>query len=402
MIGDRYEIQQQLGKKAGRQTLLAIDRRTHQPVVLKRLTFSPDFGWDDLKLFEREIEALRSLCHPCIPRYLDHFELDLPDSKSFVLVQSYVNGRSLEDYLKAGRRFTEPDLKQLAHALLTILSYLHGQHPPVIHRDIKPSNILLSDRAGNSLGQVYLVDFGSVQTLAARAGGTMTIVGTYGYMPPEQFGGRATAASDLYSLGASLIYLATGKHPADLPQKQLRLQFESLANLNLDLVKWLRRMVEPGLNERFTSANHALQSLLQPPDTTYDRAQLPVSRNQPAVEKPPDSKVVLIKRAGWIDILVPESSEVQGSAQPAYTRLYIDNQEISLHSAFGHDLPPGFRPAIVGLECCHSSALNPGSVRILTTRHTYSLGENGSLSPAELNWLADELSEWLGLPIVQS
>jgi len=220
---DRYQIQQQLGKKAGRQTFLAIDNETQQPVVIKLLSFNKDFEWDDLKLFEREAETLKSLNHPAIPCYLDFFEVDLPHSKGVALVQSYIPAKSLEAQLKAGRRFSEPEVKQLAIALLEILSYLHSQQPPVIHRDIKPSNILLGERSGNFVGQVYLVDFGSVQTLAATEGGTITVVGTYGYMPPEQFGGRAVPASDLYSLGATLIYLTTGKHPAELPQINLKL-----------------------------------------------------------------------------------------------------------------------------------------------------------------------------------
>ncbi|MHC5829679.1 MAG: serine/threonine protein kinase, partial [Nostoc sp.] len=122
-------------------------------------------------------------------------------------------------YLQTGRTFTEAEVKQIAKAVLEILVYLHGLYPPVIHRDIKPSNILLGDRSGNSVGQLYLVDFGSVQTVLATETGTRTVVGTYGYMPPEQFGGRTVAASDLYSLGATLIYLVTGTYPADLPQK---------------------------------------------------------------------------------------------------------------------------------------------------------------------------------------
>ncbi len=197
ILGDRYEVQQQLAKKAGRRTLLARDLETQELVVVKLLTFGSDFEWNDLKLFEREAETLKALTHPCIPRYLNFFELDSANGKGFALVQTYVAGKSLEEHLKAGRTFSEAEIKQLAKALLSILIYLHGQKPPVIHRDIKPSNILLTARSGDSAAQVYLVDFGSVQTLAAREGGTMTIVGTYGYMPPEQFGdgGQAPACA---------------------------------------------------------------------------------------------------------------------------------------------------------------------------------------------------------------
>ncbi len=262
--GDRYSLQQRLGKKAGRQTLLARDKETQKLVVIKLLTFSNDFNWDDLKLFERETETLKSLTHPAIPRYLDSFELRTANGKGFALVQSYINAQSLEEHLKAGRTFSEGEIKQLAKALSKILTYLHGQKPPVIHRDIKPSNILLTNRSGNSVGQVYLVDFGSVQTLATQEGKTVTVVGTYGYMPPEQFGGRAVPASDLYSLGATLIALATKAHPADLPQKDMRIQFEQVAHLSPHLVDWLNQMIEPSLERRLSSAELALQALVQP------------------------------------------------------------------------------------------------------------------------------------------
>jgi len=226
---DRYTISKQLGKNAGRQTLLAHDRQTNQPVVIKLLTFDQDFEWDDLKLFEREAETLKALSHPNIPQYLDFFEIASASTKQLALVQSYVEGRSLEDYLKAGRKFSGAEIREIGKALLHILVYLHGRQPPVVHRDIKPSNIILGDRSGNSVGQVFLVDFGSVQTLATQEGQTVTIVGTYGYMPPEQFSGRTVPASDLYSVGTTLIALATGSHPADLPQTNLQIQFEKTA-----------------------------------------------------------------------------------------------------------------------------------------------------------------------------
>lgn len=130
---------------------------------------------------------------------MDSFKVDLADSKGFGLVQTYIPAKSLEEHLQEGRTFSETEVKQIAKALLEVLTYLHSRQPAVIHRDIKPSNILLSDRSGNHLGEVYLVDFGAVKTTAQQQGGTMTVVGTYGYMAQEQFGGRAVPASDLYS-----------------------------------------------------------------------------------------------------------------------------------------------------------------------------------------------------------
>jgi serine/threonine protein kinase len=263
-LTERYIPQLCLGRKAGRQTWLAIDRVTGNPVVVKKLSFGRDFLWDDLKLFEREAQTLKSIDHPAIPTYLDFFDLESEEDQGFALVQSYIDARSLEEHVKSGRRFSEADLKEIAIQVLEILDYLHHCQPPVIHRDIKPSNILLAE-SDVGVGLVYLVDFGSVQSLAAREGSTITIVGTYGYMPPEQFGGRTYPTSDFYSLGATLIYLATGKHPADIPQgKDLRLNFEPLANLSLEMTEWIREMIHPLADERPNSARSAIQHLSNP------------------------------------------------------------------------------------------------------------------------------------------
>ena len=298
ILSDRYEVQQLLGKKAGRRTLLARDLQTQELVVIKLLSFSSDFEWDSLKLFEREAETLKNLAHPLIPRYLKYFEVNLPTIKGFALVQTYIPAQTLEQCLQTGRTFTEAEVKQIAKALLEILVYLHELHPPVIHRDIKPSNILLGERSGNSVGQVYLVDFGSVQTVLASETGTRTVVGTYGYMPPEQFGGRTVAASDLYSLGATLIYLVTGTHPADLPQKDFRIQFEQLANLSPSFSNWLKWMIEPSLERRLSSASAALAALEKPQPTN-----LPTF----VVGKPDGSKIQLTRNGDSLEIIVPSA-----------------------------------------------------------------------------------------------
>ncbi|EAW43536.1 serine/threonine kinase [Nodularia spumigena CCY9414] len=304
-FASRYEVQQLLGKKSGRRSLLAKDQVTGELVVVKLLSFNSDFEWDDLKLFEREAETLKSLSHPAIPRYLDYFEVNSPTIKGFALVQSYIPAQTLEKYLQAGRTFTEAEVKQVATAVLEILIYLHGLHPAVIHRDLKPSNILLGERSGNSVGQVYLVDFGSVQTVLAAEGGTRTVVGTYGYMPPEQFGGRTVRASDLYSLGATLIYLITGKHPADLPQKDFRIQFEQLTHLSPGLTRWLQWMTEPSLERRFSSAVEALNALNE------SDLSSPYALN---IVKPAGSKIQLTKNWGhrltrWLQSMTEPSLE---------------------------------------------------------------------------------------------
>jgi len=444
----QYEIIHQLAKKAGRRTLLARDRKTENLVVVKLLSFASDFDWDALKLFEREAKILQAISHPAIPRYLDYYELDLNNgNKGFALVQTYISAKSLEAYLKSGRSFDEAQVKQLAQAGLEILTYLHGRQPPIIHRDIKPSNILLGDRSGNSIGQVYLVDFGSVQTLAAKEGGTMTIVGTYGYMPPEQFGDRTVPASDLYSLGTTLTYLVTGTHPADLPQKDGRIQFEPFTNLSLEFTQWLQRMVEPSLDRRFISAENALQELLQPPSTKI----IPSTFKQPI-----DSKVKLTKKADVLEILLPPKgwnfglgftaafttfynlilipatgivfSPSFGIGNPLLLliigclwygnyillsgvfkyllkriRLKISSQHIALtHEILGwkyRQILNTSKQDVTALKLIYGYHGNRRHMNIWIGKNRYELWGDSILTEPEMEWLAQELSAYLGIDI---
>ncbi|MBV6627136.1 MAG: serine/threonine protein kinase [Rivularia sp. (in: Bacteria)] len=298
ILGSRYSIREQLGKKPGRYTYLALDEATHDSVVVKLLKFDSDFEWDSLKLFEREAEILRNLSHPFIPQYLDYFEVDSAQTKGFALVQSYIDAKSLEEQVKTGRTFNEAELKEIAEKILNILIHLHQLKPAIVHRDIKPSNILLTNRSGNSVGEVYLVDFGSVQNITVVENATLTVVGTYGYMSPEHFGGRAVPTSDLYSLGATLLYLATGIHPADFPQKDLQIQFEDKTQLSQHFASWLKKVLEPSQEKRFNSAAAALTAL-QKPEIVNQNIE-----NNLGI-KPVDTKIHLNKSADNIEVFKP-------------------------------------------------------------------------------------------------
>lgn len=447
LLGERYAIQRQLGQQTGRKTFLARDLQTQELVVVKILSLGSDFEWQDLKLFEREAETLKALSHPAIPRYLDYLELDSPNSKGFALVQSYVEGKTLEEHLKAGRTFSEAEVKELAKSLLEILAYLHEHQPPVIHRDIKPSNILLTNRSGNSVGQVYLVDFGSVQTLAAKEGGTITVVGTYGYMPPEQFGGRAVPASDIYSLGATLIYLITGLHPTELPQKDFCIQFQQVTNIEPALADWLQWMTEPSLDKRLPSASKALETLSKP----RIRKKLNLS-----ARKPRDSEVELTKTDDFIEILIPPRGLTFGAIAlisgliplsfwglvflyfKLHTiipgamihliaialiclivsrlilfvfrqfRLRIDDDKIHFtNEMFGLKWNRFRSPSkrnisklelIANQERGYLNSLN-NRIIIWSGNQKYELDWKVRLNESEITWLASELSNWLELPI---
>ncbi len=258
ILQNRYKLQRQLSKNPIRQTWLATDctqEDANSLVVIKLLAFGGQVQWENLKLFEREIQILRQLNHLRIPVYLDHFCLD-DRILCYGLVQEYIPGSSLQELLNQGKKFTEQQIRKIAVDVLKILIYLHQINPAVLHRDIKPSNLIWGED-----DRIYLIDFGAVQDRAVSDRATFTIVGTYGYTPLEQFGGRAVPASDLYGLGMTLIHLLTGIAPADLPVRDLRIQFSDSLSVSPSLIYWLEQLVEPAVERRFSSARSALEAL---------------------------------------------------------------------------------------------------------------------------------------------
>jgi serine/threonine protein kinase len=250
--------------------------------------------WEEFKLFEREASVLKQLNHPCIPKYRDYFSLDKQMGVGlcwFGLVQDYIPGYSLQQLLDSGRHLTEVQVRSLATQVLEILTYLHGLNPPVLHRDIKPSNLIVGKDKG-----IYLVDFGAVADPTAVEGATFTVVGTAGYAPLEQFYGKAVPASDLYALGATLIHLLTGTAPADLPQSNLRIQFQKQVSLDPSFIRWIESLTEPDLDHRFVSAVQAIEALLTGQSRGY---------SERTSHKPPDSCVRLRKSPKQLVIQLP-------------------------------------------------------------------------------------------------
>ncbi|HWM86576.1 MAG TPA: protein kinase, partial [Kofleriaceae bacterium] len=199
--------------------------------------------------------TLRQLRHFQIPRFVDDFVAGQGKATSLVLVQEFVDGENLAEEM-AARRYTEIEVVDLLIEMLGILRYLHGLSPPVVHRDIKPSNVMR--RRGD--GRLVLVDFGSVKSvLADEVIGGSTVAGTFGFMAPEQFHGKASPASDLYSLAMMALVLLSRRDPADLVDAEHRLDWKRHVRLHRDtealLDRWLqadpaRRADQAGAEEQ--------------------------------------------------------------------------------------------------------------------------------------------------------
>ncbi len=213
IIAQKYRIINILGEGGSGITYLAENLQNNKTVALKALSLHRMTDWKAMELFEREAKILAQLNHRAIPDYLEYFDVDTDGEKHFYIAQQLAPGDSLAKLVENNWRTNEQQIKNIAKQILEILIYLHSLTPPVTHRDIKPQNIIYDNE------KVFLVDFGAVQdTYYNTFMRGSTVVGTYGYMAPEQFRGQAVPATDLYGLGATLLFLLTHRSPQIFPR----------------------------------------------------------------------------------------------------------------------------------------------------------------------------------------
>jgi serine/threonine protein kinase len=256
-----YNIIGILGEGGSGVTYRALDTKNQQLVALKALSLHQIDDWKAIELFEREAKVLSTLDRDGIPKYLDYFTTDLDGDRYFYIVQELAPGKNLLEWMRSGWRVNEAEVKAITIQILEILIYLHRHYPPIVHRDLKPSNIIKTED-----GKIFLVDFGAVQqTYHDTFLRGSTVVGTYGYMAPEQFRGQAVPATDLYGLGATILHLLTHRSPAEIPQDGLRLNFRDRLQVSSSFADWLERMLEPDVSSRFSSSTKALEVLKTPP-----------------------------------------------------------------------------------------------------------------------------------------
>lgn len=215
-----YEILSTLGKGGMGAVYEAVDVQSGQRVAVKALNPQLALAEGFRERFEAEIESLKTLRHEGIVRLYGYGEQDGVLFYSMELV----DGTSLEDEIKAGRRFQWREVTDIAIQLCLALKHAHDHG--VVHRDIKPANILITPD-----DQVKLADFGIARlfgsTQLTTAGG---VLGTADYMAPEQADGRpVTARCDQYSLGGVMYALLAGRPPFRAKTLPEMLQFQRFA-----------------------------------------------------------------------------------------------------------------------------------------------------------------------------
>lgn len=224
-------------------------------VALKELVFSLVPGAEELDAFEREAKLLQALSHPRIPKFLKSFTVGQGVSTRLYLAQQFVTGQSLTKRLEH-EHFDEASASALAKQALEVLAYLHERSPLVVHRDVKPDNFIWG-----ADGELALVDFGAARVVRSAGTHRATLVGTFGYMAPEQLGGTVDARSDLYGLGATLVHLLTRTPPERLMNSGMQLEFRQHVNVSVQFERFLARLVAQRPEERFSSARQALAAL---------------------------------------------------------------------------------------------------------------------------------------------
>ncbi len=325
----RYRILKALGRGGFGKTFLAIDEdRLQAKCVIKQ--FSPQIkGTKSLEkaitLFEQEALRLYELGeHPYIPDLLAYFEHE----QRLYLVQQFVEGQTLVQELAQYGTFNEQKIREVLVGLLPILKFVHDRN--VIHRDITPSNIIRRKIDG----KLVLIDFGVAKLMNDESFGVPgTKIGTEGYAPIEQLrNGRAYPASDIYSLGATCLFLLTRTKPEDLydPLRGIWLWRERLLqeqrSLSEPLGKMLDRMVRDLVMERYATAAEAMRDLrsllngapLSPPPTYHipaapeSHSNLPPSSAQTDDHAPPQNSGMSVTQS---DVSAQRPTSAPGNSQ---------------------------------------------------------------------------------------
>ena len=285
IIGSTYEIVRQLGVGGGGTVYLARHLRLNKQVVLKvdrrQITTKPE-------LLRREVDVLKDLKHPYIPQVYDFFS----DGERVYTAMDYVDGESLDKALKRGERFSQAQViawgKQLLQALVYLHSPTHGNPPHgYVHSDIKPANLMLRTN-----GEICLIDFNI--TLAR---GEKNVIGaSAGYASPEHYGldyssdesrtltqddrtlamdtgtvtltmpsgptgrrpVRPDVRSDIYSTGATLYHLLSGRRPAKDAREVVPLSAEEASP---QIAEIIAKAMNPNADLRYQTAAEMLWAL---------------------------------------------------------------------------------------------------------------------------------------------
>ena len=221
-------------------------------VVLKQI-----LAEKNLHMSRREVDILKNLRHRYLPQIYDFITVE----QTCYIVEDYIPGKSMEDYIKANQRFSQQWIVKWLRQMCDVLEYLHTRTPVIIHSDIKPGNIMIDKN-----GDICLIDF-NISMLGGKDRRPLGYSGCYA--SPEQIQlssnrhyveGTLDVRSDLYSTGAVFYTLMTGCLPDPrriIPLSQRELPYSS------QLLEIVDRCMERNVNRRYQTAKQIRQDLQQ-------------------------------------------------------------------------------------------------------------------------------------------
>ncbi len=233
VLNNRFEILNLFKSTELSRTYLALDRTSGNKVIIKCASSDSGDGNGKVKLERLRAEAsiLQLLNHPSIVRFVDSWG----NSSNYNLVIEYVDARSMKEIFANGSLTREQIIEYITQ-VLEIADYLHQKN--IVHRDIKPANLLMNDT-------VVMLDFGATELLTANSSLADVVIGTPGYQCPESFRGFVSIQSDIYSIGATLLFLLTKQTPSgDLNR------FRNLTE-HTDLLQVAFQAMDPNIQKRF-------------------------------------------------------------------------------------------------------------------------------------------------------
>lgn len=257
----KYTIIRKLGQGGEGCVYLARDEDLQRLVAIKKMNRTEQGGEGEKRLM-KEADLLQQLRHPALPIIYDLLWED-----AWYLVMEYVQGTTLNDYIRNRGYLQEEQACAWAEQLLDILGYLHTRKTPVIYRDLKPDNIIICPD-----GHLKLVDFGAAYRRNFGGEKEHVMAATLGYAAPEQFGqlgiyehgdqskelspghiargAYADEKSDIYAFGKVLYYMVTGADPAKPPYTSLSIRdYQPLLPNRME--RLIRRCIQEEPSQRY-------------------------------------------------------------------------------------------------------------------------------------------------------
>ena len=217
VLKGRYEILNLIGKGGMSRVFLASDRQlTNKQWAVKEVDRrkKDPAGRPIEQSLASEADILSRLDHPNIVNIID-----VEKTENFIyIVMDHVPGQTLAELVRTEGPQSEADVQKWMLQICDVMGYLHNQNPPIIYRDMKPANVMLHPD-----GYVKIIDFGVSREYKDTQNHDTISFGTEGYAPPEAYGNAQTnAASDIYSIGATMWHLLAGEAPSGMPIPDVR------------------------------------------------------------------------------------------------------------------------------------------------------------------------------------